>query len=135
MYNRITLIGRLVKDVELKTLNNNTTIGNFTLAVNRDYDKDTADFINCTVWNKTAGNMSRFTSKGSLVMVEGSLNIDKSGDNWFTKVNCSKVVFLNSKDNTQETETKQTPPQKKEAELNEFYEETKVTVSDDDLPY
>ena len=56
--NKVCLIGRLTKDIELKTTQSNVKVANFTLAVNRRFVKEgqeqTADFINIIAWGKTA---------------------------------------------------------------------------------
>ena len=99
MYNHVNLIGRLVRDLELKYLPNGKAVGNFTIAVDRGYgDKKETDFIKCIAWEKTAENMANFTKKGSLVMVDGSIktgSYDKEGTKVYTTdIQVSRVVFL-----------------------------------------
>lgn len=101
--NNIALIGRVTKDLESK-IAGNTTVCNFTIAVNRKFAKEgqqKADFINCVCFGKVAENLCKYQSKGSLIGVNGSLNIDqyqKDGENKsFTKVVANEIEFLGGK--------------------------------------
>lgn len=79
--NVAVLNGRLTKDIDLRITPNGTTVGTFTLAVDRP-NKDQngnrqADFINCVVWNskysKMAENLAAYAHKGSLIGVQGRI--------------------------------------------------------------
>jgi single-strand DNA-binding protein len=94
--NKVILIGNLVKDVELTEFNG-TPVANGTLAVNRPYAKDKVDYIPFTIWGNTAEVVARNNGKGSKLMVEGELQINKSNDKYFTKVNVKEVEFLSPK--------------------------------------
>ena len=88
MLNRICLMGRLVRDPELRKTANGTAVTSFTLAVDRDFGnkengtKET-DFIDCVAWRNTAEFIAKYFGKGRLVVVSGSLQIrnwtDKDG--------------------------------------------------------
>ena len=102
MYNKATLVGRLVRDLELKYTTSGKAVGNFTIAVDRGYgDKKETDFIKCIAWEKTAESMANFTKKGSLVLVDGSIktgSYDKEGVKVYTTdIQVARVVFLDSK--------------------------------------
>ncbi|MBF1053903.1 MAG: single-stranded DNA-binding protein [Parvimonas sp.] len=83
--NNVILIGRLIKDVELRyTQSSNATYARFTIAVDRGMSKDkkqeaeangqqTADFINIVVWGKQAENCQRYLQKGRNVAIQGRL--------------------------------------------------------------
>ncbi len=71
--NQVSLLGRLVKDIEIITTKNDKIIGKFTLAVNRKFKKDETDFINCIAFGKTAEIMAQYLSKGSQIAVTGSI--------------------------------------------------------------
>nr|DAX92822.1 MAG TPA: Single strand binding protein [Caudoviricetes sp.] len=83
--NNVILIGRLIKDVELRyTQSSNATYARFTIAVDRQMSKDkkqeaeangqpTADFINIVVWGKQAENCQRYLQKGRNVAIQGRL--------------------------------------------------------------
>ena len=103
MANSILLTGRITKDLELKQAGQ-TQKCDFVLAVDRDFAKEgqqKTDFINITVFGKTAENLCKYQSKGSKILVLGSLNIDqykKDNENkTFTKVIANKIEFLDSK--------------------------------------
>jgi len=78
MVNRVVLAGRLVKDPELRKTNSDVSFATFTLAVdNRIREQDGTRgtiFIDCRVFRDQAENMVKFTRKGSMVAVDGSLN-------------------------------------------------------------
>lgn len=103
MANKIMLTGRLTKDAELSFIpNTGTPKLNYTLAVERNYQKDKnnkkVDFINCEAIGKHCENLAQYVTKGKLVLVEGELNIDQSekeGEKrYFTKVKVNKLEFL-----------------------------------------
>ncbi len=82
MLNHIVLIGRLVRDPELRYTSNGTPVANFTLAVERNYKNSQGetdvDYIKIVTWRKLAENVAHHLGKGRLVAVEGSLQIRKS---------------------------------------------------------
>lgn len=132
-YQKFIGLGRLTKDVELKNVGSENKVANFTLAIQRGNDKEKADFINCTAWNKTAENMVKYTKKGSMVLVEGEVHIDQSNDNFYTKVNCSNVRFISSPN-----EKPSGSPQQSAYTSNpapSFRDVENIAIDDDDLPY
>lgn len=72
--NKIFLIGRITKDLELRSTKSGNSVCEFTLAVNRD--KGNTDFITCQVWNKQAENLCKYQGKGSLISVIGELRVE-----------------------------------------------------------
>ena len=74
--NKIQLIGRVTRDIELKTSQSGVSMARFTLAVNR-IKKDEADFINCLAFNKTAEILSQYVKKGHRLGVSGQLQTGK----------------------------------------------------------
>ena len=105
--NKVILIGRLTKDPELKTTTSGIATTTFTLAVDRNFvnqqtGQREADFINCVVWRKQAENVSRYTTKGSQVAVEGriqtrSYDAQDGTKRYVTEIVCDNVTFLGSK--------------------------------------
>lgn len=75
--NTVQLVGRLTKDVELKYTSSNVAVGNFTLAVNRNFRNQDgereADFILCQIWRKSAENLANYARKGSQIGIEGRI--------------------------------------------------------------
>ncbi len=105
--NKIILIGRMVKDCELRYLpGSGTPVASFTLAVDRDYVKkdgtrDT-DFIPVEVMGKSAEFCATYLGKGRLISLDGSLRVDnyttKTGEKRvFTKVLARSINALDSR--------------------------------------
>lgn len=98
MYNRIILAGRLANEPEMKQVSSGHVVATFTVAVNRKYKKEEADFIRCEAWGKTAENIEKYFSKGKPIIVEGALKIDswKDGENYKTaaSVNVDNFSFV-----------------------------------------
>lgn len=92
--NKCVLIGRLVKDPELKFLAGSGKANcRFTIAVNREYKKDETDFINCVAWGKTAETMSQYLFKGSKVAIEGHIQTGSYTNKDNHKVYTTDVVI------------------------------------------
>ncbi|MFQ6795045.1 MAG: single-stranded DNA-binding protein [Thomasclavelia sp.] len=116
MINRVTLIGRLVRDPDLRRTNDGTMVASFTIAVNRNYTakdgQQQADFINCVVWRKTAETLEKYCRKGNLIGLDGRLQTrtyeNAQGQRVFvTEVVCDNIQFLESKsNNNQNTQNK-----------------------------
>ncbi|MFD1706840.1 single-stranded DNA-binding protein [Siminovitchia sediminis] len=77
MINQVTLVGRLTKDPDLRYTVEGRAVLNITLALNRHYRNSQgeydADFVLCTLWNKTAENTAKYCVKGSIVGVTGRI--------------------------------------------------------------
>ena len=94
MYNSIAIMGRLVRDPQVRVLEAGTTVCNITLAVDDDFrgregEKET-DFIDCTLWRAQAEFASKYLHKGDMTLIRGRLKsrkwVDKDGNNrvnWF----------------------------------------------------
>jgi single-strand DNA-binding protein len=104
--NKTILMGRLVKDPELRyTSNNNTPVASFTLAVNRRFKQDgqpDADFINIVAWSKSAEFVSKYFTKGQQVVVVGHIQNRSWDDNegkkhYATEVIAEETYFADSK--------------------------------------
>ena len=110
--NKVILIGRVTKNVDLKTTTSGKSVASFTLAVNRDYKNADgnydADFINCVSFGQQAETISKYVNKGDRFGVSGKLNTrtyDKNG----TKVYVTEVIvdgfeFLESRQKTADVE-------------------------------
>ena len=103
--NKVILLGCLTKDPELRFLpGDGKAVARFTLAVNRQFKKDEADFISCTAWGKTAETIAQYCVKGSKIAVVGSIKTgsyeDKSGNKKYTTdVNVESFEFAGGKSN------------------------------------
>ena len=96
MINRAVLTGRLTHDPELKSTRSGISIAVFTLAVNRQYTDASGnrgtDFISCVIWRKAAENFCNFTSKGSLVGIDGRIQTRTYDDKGGKHVYVTEVV-------------------------------------------
>lgn len=99
MINRVVLVGRLTKDVELRYTTSGAAVGTFSLAVNRQFTNSNGeretDFINAVIWRKSAENFANFTSKGSLVAVEGRLQTRNYENQQGQRVYVTEVIVDN----------------------------------------
>ena len=106
--NKVVLIGRLARDPEVRYSQNDTSmaIARFSLAVDRrfkrDGDEQTADFINCVAFGKTAEFLEKYARKGTKFVVEGRIQTgsytNKEGQKVYTTdVVCENVEFAESK--------------------------------------
>lgn len=96
MLNKAILIGRLVRDPELRYTPGGVAVGNFTLAVDRSFtnaqgEKET-DFIDCVVWRKLAETVSQHLGQGRLVAVDGRLQIRSYDDRNGVRRKAAEVV-------------------------------------------
>lgn len=104
--NKFIIIGRLVRDPELKYTGSGVAVCEFALAVDRPYKSESGpdvDFFDCVVWRQTAENVAKFLTKGRQVAVEGEVHIDsytnKNGEKRRkTVVNAVRVEFLGKAD-------------------------------------
>ena len=75
--NKVILMGRLTRDVEMRQTPNGVSLARFSIAVNRRFaGKDAqqqADFINCVAWRQTGEFIARYFQKGSMIAVVGSI--------------------------------------------------------------
>ena len=99
MLNKIILMGRLVRDPELRRTNGGTPVASFTMAVDRDFksqggDKET-DFIDIVAWRNTAEFVSKYFTKGRMAVVEGRLQIRDWTDKEGNKRKAAEVVADN----------------------------------------
>ena len=105
--NKVILMGRLTRDPEVRSGGaNNSAVARFSLAVDRrfkrDGDEQTADFINCVAFGKTAEFLEKYARKGTKFVVEGRIQTgsytNKDGQKVYTTdVVCENVEFAESK--------------------------------------
>lgn len=100
MLNHITCMGRLTRDVELRRTGNGVPVASFTIAVDRDMpNKQTnekeVDFIDVVAWRSTADFVSKYFSKGRMIVVSGRLQIRNWTDKDGNKRRSAEVVADN----------------------------------------
>lgn len=106
--NRVCIVGRVTKDIEVKLTPNQVQYCNFTVAVDRRF-KDAngqrqADFINCVAWKQTATFIQKYFRKGSRIGIVGSIQTrsyeDQNGQKHFvTEVLAEEAEFVESNSN------------------------------------
>ncbi|MBQ6335531.1 MAG: single-stranded DNA-binding protein [Erysipelotrichaceae bacterium] len=97
--NSVTLVGRITKDIELRKTSSNTSVCNFTVAIDRRFQSQqgngqSADFINCIAWRQSADFLASYAGKGTVVGVEGRIQT-RSYDGQNGKVYVTEVVADN----------------------------------------
>lgn len=119
MLNRVCLVGRLGRDVELKKTGSGKSYAFFSLVVGRNFktaDGQDADFITVVCWGKVAENTATYCSKGSLVSIDGRLqtrNYENNGQKvYVTEVIADSVQFIDTrkKEATKQEAPKQEAP-------------------------
>ena len=109
MLNHIVIMGRLTRDPELRRTGSGVAVASFSVAVDRDFagreggERET-DFIDCVAWRSTGEFVSKYFTKGSMIVVSGRLQIrswtDKEGNKRRTaEVVADNVYFGESKRN------------------------------------
>ena len=100
MLNHITIMGRLTRDPELRRTGSGIAVASFTVAVDRDFggrdggEKET-DFIDCVAWRQTGEFVSKYFTKGSMIVVSGRLQIRNWNDKEGNKRRSAEVVADN----------------------------------------
>jgi single-strand DNA-binding protein len=119
--NRVSLIGNLTKDPEVRFTGQGTAVASFSVATDESYKKDGAkveqtEFHNITAWGKLAELSGEYLQKGSQVFLEGKLKTDKVEKDgvtkYYTKIVASDITFL------ARTKGKGSEPKMPEAEDN-----------------
>ena len=90
--NNVTLMGRLTRDPELKYSQAGKAYCRFTVAINREFNKDEADFINCLAFGKTAETIAEWLEKGRRIAIVGRIQTGNYENKNGEKVNTFEVV-------------------------------------------
>ena len=153
------MIGRLTADPELRQTQSGVSACRFTVAVNRKFKNDKgefeADFITCVAWRQTAEFVSRYFTKGKMIVIDGCLRSGKYQDknypdvtHYTTEVYVDNVEFCGDKSNSTEQSTAAAPntqprtqpqqptqaaaqPQQQQFDLSDFEE----ILSDGEVPF
>ena len=138
--NKVILMGRLTKDVEIRyTQTNNTAVASFNLAVNRRFVKEgeerQADFFNIVAWGKLGEFCSKYFKKGQQVGIIGRLQTrnweDEQGQkHYVTEVVAEEAYFADSKKNSEDSNDTFSNNTFGENNGSDF-----GITSDDDLPF
>ena len=148
MYSKTILMGRICNDLEVKTTPSGVSVLSFTVAVERQYQVDkqnkVSDFFPCVAWRNEAEFISRFWSKGKMILVEGELQNRKYTDKanverQITELIVDRACFTGEKTAREDPPPPEEPPQYKKQEKQE--EPKQMTAEDvakaagDDYPF
>ena len=158
MINRVVLVGRLTKDVEIRKTQSQLSVASFTVAVDRrgarsqdqGSNQPTADFINCVAWRQTADFLGTYAKKGALIGVDGRLQTrtydDAQGNrHYVTEVVCDNANLLESKGSSQQRAQSanssfqqpsyEQPSSNSDNSSNDDFGAESLDISSDDLPF
>ena len=125
--NKVILKGRLTATPELKRTASDIFVTDFSVAVNRRFNKEQTDFINCQAWRQTAEFITKYFTKGQEILIIGEMHIekwDKDGETRYaTRVVVDEVEFCGSK-----AENKPQQTDNKVANIDDF-----MPVADEDI--
>ena len=101
MLNNVSLMGRLTRDADLRYTQSNTPVASFTIAVDRDFSNKSSgerecDFIPCVAWRGTGEFISKYFQKGSMIVVNGRLQMREYTDKQGQKRTVAEVVVDNA---------------------------------------
>ena len=133
MINKVILMGRLTRDPEMRHTNSGTPVTTFSIAIDNGYgDNKRTDFINCVAWNKTAEFVTKYFTKGKMIVIADGRISTRSWETqdgkraYATEVVANEVNFGETK-SSQQTAT-QPPMQDDDDDFTPLDE-------DDDLPF
>ena len=136
MLNKVFLQGRLVADPELRHTQQGTPVASYRLAVDRDYkSKDSnaqnTDFVNIVSWRNTAEFVSRYFTKGRMMLVEGRLQMRSYTDKDGNRRVAAEVVT----DNVHFTDSRKDESNNEDGSLQESAGFEELADDDGDLPF
>ena len=142
MVNRVVLVGRLVKDPELRKTASDISVATFTIAVDNAVKEQDGTrgslFLDCRVYRDQADNMAKYTRKGSKVAVDGSLNqrnfVRQDGSKGkVIEVYVDSVTFLDPNPNRENTIVEE--PKFDDVPAPSSSNLDPIDLPDDDLPF
>lgn len=140
--NKYIATGNLVREPEIKYLDNGTALFKNAIAVKDDYKRDTTHFFNFVAFGKTAETMANYLQKGSRILIEASLNqssYEKDGEKRTSiDLNVNRFEFLDSKKKESQNESNASSYHKKE---NNYQDDPftsngqTIDIDEDSLPF
>lgn len=111
--NNIIIKGRLTADPEMRKTNTGVPVANFTVAVDRAFNREETDFFRCTAWRSTAEFVNQHFKKGQEILLTGQMQCDVWEDeddekHSYWSVQATNVEFCGSKMEVPETPKKKT---------------------------
>lgn len=139
MINKVILMGRLTRDPEMRHTNSGTPVTTFSIAINSGYgENQRTDFVNCLAWNKTAEFVTKYFTKGKMIVIADGRISTRSWETqdgkraYATEVVAKEVSFGESKTSPQ-LNTPQTAAQPPMQDDDDDF--TPLDEEDDDLPF
>lgn len=139
--NKVNLLGRMVKEPEMRYTPSGTAVVSFTVAVDKRFQKQgeerQADFINIVAWNKTAEFVANYFTKGQMIALSGSIQTRTWEDNegkkrYATEVVADEVYFAGEK---KSGEIKPMPTGMQQIANNASEAGFTEVITDDGLPF
>lgn len=144
MYNKIILMGRIVADPEIKTTPQGVNFCSFRIAVDRRFqqkcEEKKTDFFNVTAWRTTAEFITRYFSKGRMILIEGELQTsqytDKNGNNatWY-EINAERVSFTGEPKSAESSSADPAPLPAADTAAASATPTFQSATADDDYPF
>ena len=135
--NVVILMGRMTRDPELKYTSGGKAFANFSLAVQKT--RDEAEFIDCTVWEKTAETIAEYFRKGNRILVQGRLSVSSYEQNGekrrATRVVVNSFEFVETSGNSggyQQQQSFSNNTKKPVSVQNDTYEDDNDDMDDDE---
>lgn len=141
MINNTVLVGRMVRDAELRYTPNNQAVATFTLAVNRDFKNQNgereADFINCVIWRQQAENLANWAKKGALIGITGRIRTRNYENQQGQRVYVTEVVAEKFQLLESQKERGNQPQANSQPDFgrNEQIQSNPMDITSDDLPF
>ena len=141
--NKVILMGRLTKDIEMRQTPNGVSLVRFSIAVTRRFKNSNgeydADFINCVAWRKTGEFIARYFQKGSMIAIVGSIQTRSWDGNdgkkqYATEVIVDEAYFTGSKSESGTGGNTDLSDSGLD-DLNSQYGENFATIGEEDLPF
>lgn len=148
--NKVVLVGRLTKDIELRYTQKGTAVASFTIAINRRFKnqngENETDFINCVAWGVQGETAAKYVGKGSQIGVSGriqtrSYEANDGGRRYVTEVVCEEIEFLSSNSGQNRGGSPQSGGQQRSRNTNDsgfgvpMDDFQPLEDDDDDLPF
>ena len=141
--NKVILMGRLTKDIEMRQTPNGVSLVRFSIAVTRRFKNSNgeydADFINCVAWRQTGEFIARYFQKGSMIAIVGSIQTRSWDGNdgkkqYATEVIVDEAYFTGSKSESGTGGNTDLSDSGLD-DLNSQYGEDFATIGEEDLPF
>lgn len=141
--NKAVIVGRLVRDPDVRALSDGKTVSKFTVAVDRRFKNKNgekeADFIQVVTFGKTAEFVAEYVKKGNMVSVAGKIttgSYEKEGRKIYTtEITADEVNSIGSKKDNQagtDSESQQQDSKLSAMDLDEVFS---LMADDDDIPF